>query len=236
VVLHGGVGPYIQSGRSGARTSTRTDARWRVWDGMASSAEDAEGATSDMEVDKSGWAQLPEELIIQVLEQLGRVGRETSVVRLMCARWRSVHDHWAEQQGWAGLPEELMTMVLQRLQPQPPGAALLGFFESPSVVGQMGIPNFPSNGVLQATGQPSRQDARPVGFHRATAVVSCVCARWQRLHDALVTRLVVSYQVTDEQMHILVQRFPAATSVQVIEYTNPRYGISFLSSRLSSVF
>jgi len=190
----------------------------------------------------SGWAQLPEELVTQVLELLGR---ERSVVRLLCSRWRSLHDRWAEQRGWAGLSEELLARVMQHLQPQPADAAL-GFFECPTervVVANdeinplgLGVPALQfvappggfstseeSTGVLQATGQPSRQEPKRLGFHQVSAKLSTVCARWRRLHDALVKRLVVSYRVTDEQMHMLVQRFPAATSVQVSgPSTNPR--------------
>jgi hypothetical protein len=47
---------------------------------MASSTEQGE------------WEQLPEELMLMVLDRLGWARRESAVVRLTCPRWRNVHD------------------------------------------------------------------------------------------------------------------------------------------------
>ena len=42
-------------------------------------------------------------------------------------------------------------------------------------------------------------------------------ARWKAVHDALVTRLVLRQQTTDEAMGMLVLRFPAVVSLEVKE-------------------
>jgi hypothetical protein len=44
--------------------------------------------------------------------------------------------------------------------------------------------------------------------------VRLVCSGWRDSHDALVTRLTVSWKTTDEGMWLLVRRFPALVSVE----------------------
>jgi hypothetical protein len=73
--------------------------------------------------------------------------------------------------GWADLPVELLEQVLE---------------------------------LLQAGG---------LGFSQATATVRRVCAAWKTVHDALVTRLVLRGQTTDEAMAMLARRFPALMSM-----------------------
>ena len=46
-----------------------------------------------------------------------------------------------------------------------------------------------------------------LGFTQASATVRLVCAAWKAVHDALVTRLVLRRQTTDEAMGMLVLRF-----------------------------
>jgi hypothetical protein len=41
-----------------------------------------------------------------------------------------------------------------------------------------------------------------------------VCAQWQAVHDAMVRRLVLRRQTTDEAMGMLVLRFPAVVSLE----------------------
>ena len=45
-------------------------------------------------------------------------------------------------------------------------------------------------------------------------MVRLVCAGWQAIHDALVTRLLLRKETTDEAMGMLARRFPAVTSVR----------------------
>jgi hypothetical protein len=45
--------------------------------------------------------------------------------------------------------------------------------------------------------------------------VRLVCAAWKAVHDALVTRLVLRQQTTDEAMGMLVLRFTAVASLEV---------------------
>ena len=53
-----------------------------------------------------------------------------------------------------------------------------------------------------------------LGFTQASATVRLVSAGWKAVHDALVTRLVLRRQTTDEAMGILVRRFPAVVSLE----------------------
>ena len=53
-----------------------------------------------------------------------------------------------------------------------------------------------------------------LGFSKPSAVVRLVCSGWKRLHDALVMRLVLNPQTTDEAMGMLVLRFPAVESIE----------------------
>ena len=54
-----------------------------------------------------------------------------------------------------------------------------------------------------------------VGFSPSSATVRLVCAAWKAVHDALVTRLVLRRETTDEAMGMLVLRFPAVVSLEV---------------------
>jgi hypothetical protein len=45
--------------------------------------------------------------------------------------------------------------------------------------------------------------------------VRLVCAGWKAVHDALVTRLVLRRETTDEAVGMLVLRFPAVASVEM---------------------
>jgi hypothetical protein len=47
-----------------------------------------------------------------------------------------------------------------------------------------------------------------------SAAVRLVCAQWQAVHDALVTKLVLSRETTDEAVGVLVLRFPAVVSLE----------------------
>jgi hypothetical protein len=60
--------------------------------------------------------------------------------------------------------------------------------------------------LLQVAGQ-----AGGLGFS-LVSTVWLVCAGWKAVHDALVTRLVLRRQTTDEAMGMLVLRFPAVVS------------------------
>jgi hypothetical protein len=60
--------------------------------------------------------------------------------------------------------------------------------------------------LLQAAGQTGG-----LGFSQTSATVRLVCVGWKAVHDALVTRLVLRRQTTDEAMGMLVLRFPAAS-------------------------
>jgi hypothetical protein len=69
--------------------------------------------------------------------------------------------------------------------------------------------------ALQATERTKPQE-EGLGFSKASAVVRQVCAGWQAVHDALVTRLVFKRRMTDEAVGMLVRRFPAVVSVQFL--------------------
>jgi hypothetical protein len=60
--------------------------------------------------------------------------------------------------------------------------------------------------LLQAAGQTGG-----LGFSQTSATVRLVCVGWKAVHDALVTRLVLRRQTTDEAMGMLVLRFPVAS-------------------------
>jgi hypothetical protein len=47
-----------------------------------------------------------------------------------------------------------------------------------------------------------------LGFSQTSATVRLVCAGWKVVYDALVRRLVLRRQTTDEVMRMLVQSFP----------------------------
>ena len=53
------------------------------------------------------------------------------------------------------------------------------------------------------------------GSLQTSATVRLVCAGWKAVHDALVTRLVLRRETTDEAVGMLVLRFPAVVSLEV---------------------
>jgi hypothetical protein len=67
--------------------------------------------------------------------------------------------------------------------------------------------------MLQAAGWTEPQTGG-FGFSEASAAVRLVSAGWKAVHDALVTRLVLRRQTTDEAVGILVRRFPAVVSLE----------------------
>jgi hypothetical protein len=68
--------------------------------------------------------------------------------------------------------------------------------------------------ALQPAG-PSKPQDGGLGFSQALAAVRLVCAGWKAVHDAMVTRLVLRRQTTDEAVGMLVRRFPAVVSLEV---------------------
>jgi hypothetical protein len=54
-----------------------------------------------------------------------------------------------------------------------------------------------------------------LGFSQTSATVRLVCAGWKAVHDALVRRLVLRRETTDEAMGMLVRSFPAVVSLEV---------------------
>jgi hypothetical protein len=54
-----------------------------------------------------------------------------------------------------------------------------------------------------------------LGFSQTSATVRLVCAGWKAMHDALVTRLVLRWQTTNEVMRMLVRSFPAVVLLKV---------------------
>ena len=89
--------------------------------------------------------------------------------------------------GWAELPDELVEKVLEE---------------------------------LQAAGHSEPQG--PFGFSQATAKVRLVCSGWKAVHDALVKRLVLRLETTDEAVGMLARRFPAVVS---LEFKGPAWGV-----------
>ena len=67
--------------------------------------------------------------------------------------------------------------------------------------------------ALQPDG-PSKPEDGGLGFSQALAAVRLVCAAWKAVHDAMVTRLVLSPQTTDEAVGKLVRRFPTVVSLE----------------------
>jgi hypothetical protein len=70
--------------------------------------------------------------------------------------------------------------------------------------------------MLQAAGWNEPQTGG-FGFSEASAAVRLVSAGWKAVHDALVTRLMLRWQTTDQAMGILVLRFPAVLSLVFFE-------------------
>ena len=54
-----------------------------------------------------------------------------------------------------------------------------------------------------------------LGFSQTSATVRLVCAGWKAVHDALVRRLVLRRETTDEAVGMMVQSFPAVVSLEV---------------------
>jgi hypothetical protein len=96
-----------------------------------------------------------------------------------------------EEGGWAELPDELLAKVLEELQ-----------------VAGRSAPHVPAD-------WRDKPQAEGFRFSPVSATVRQVCAGWKAVHDALVTRLVLRRQNTDEAMGMLVRRFPAVVSLQV---------------------
>ena len=71
---------------------------------------------------------------------------------------------------------------------------------------------------LQSAGHSAPQGS--FGFSVATATVRLVCSGWKAMHDAVVMRLVLRLQTTDEAVGMLARRFPAVVSLKFkrIEY------------------
>ena len=67
--------------------------------------------------------------------------------------------------------------------------------------------------ALQPDG-PSKPEDGGLGFSQALAAVRLVCAAWKAVHDAMVTRLVLRLQTTDEAVGKLVRRFPMVVSLE----------------------
>ena len=66
---------------------------------------------------------------------------------------------------------------------------------------------------LQTAGHSEPQG--PFGLSEATATVRLVCSGWKAVHDAMVMRLVLRLETTDEAMGMLARRFPAVVSLEV---------------------
>jgi hypothetical protein len=54
-----------------------------------------------------------------------------------------------------------------------------------------------------------------LGFSQASATVRLVCAAWKAVYDAMVMRLVLREQTTDQAMGMLVRRSPAVVSLKM---------------------
>ena len=68
--------------------------------------------------------------------------------------------------------------------------------------------------VLELLEAAGRQQGG-LGFSQTSATVRLVCAGWKAVHDALVTRLVLRRETTDEAVGMLVRSFPAVVSLEV---------------------
>jgi hypothetical protein len=77
--------------------------------------------------------------------------------------------------------------------------------------------------LLQAAGRNEPQEGG-IGFSQATATVRLVCAAWQGVHDAMVSRVVLSRQTPDQAVGMLVLRFPTVV-------VKARYGEAALTDQ-----
>jgi hypothetical protein len=92
-----------------------------------------------------------------------------------------------EAEGWAELPPELLTKVLGMLEPA-----------------EQSYPE--DEGGWSSSGWCGSVDS---------AAVRLVCSQWKVHHDAVVTRLGVRWQTTDEAVGMLAWRFPTVTSLEL---------------------
>ena len=69
--------------------------------------------------------------------------------------------------------------------------------------------------LLQPDG-PSKPQDGGLGFTQTLAAVRLVCAGWKAVHDAMVTRLLLRRQTTDEAVRMLVRRFPTVVSLEIV--------------------
>jgi hypothetical protein len=79
--------------------------------------------------------------------------------------------------------------------------------------GQARLPEELMTKVLEMM-QPAGQDGG-WGFTQSSASVRLVCSQWRAIYDALVTRLELSWDTTDEAVGMLVKRFPAVMSFEM---------------------
>ena len=80
-----------------------------------------------------------------------------------------------------------------------------------------GWAELPDELVTKVLGKVLQAEEGGVGFTQASAMVRLVSAGWKAVHDALVTRLVLRGQTTDQAVGMLVRWFPAVAS---LEYKN----------------
>jgi hypothetical protein len=80
------------------------------------------------------------------------------------------------------------------------------------MAGRAGLPEELVSKVLEMM-QPAGQDGG-WGFTQSSATVRLVSSQWRAMHDALVTRLVLRPETTDEAVGMLVKRFPAVVSIE----------------------
>jgi hypothetical protein len=69
--------------------------------------------------------------------------------------------------------------------------------------------------LLQPDG-PSKPQDGGLGFTQTLAAVRLVCAGWKAVHDAMVTRLLLRRETTDEAVGMLVRRFPTVVSLEIV--------------------
>ena len=71
-----------------------------------------------------------------------------------------------------------------------------------------------------------------LGCMKTLAAVRLVCALWQAVHDAMVTRLVLRQWTTDAAIGMLVRRFPA---VVLSEFKPPLESVALTDKGLRAV-
>jgi hypothetical protein len=66
--------------------------------------------------EEGGWAALPEELLLTVLDQLKWGRRESAAVRRMCSRWRRIHDAGRKRLFlWGDSTDEMVETLCARM-------------------------------------------------------------------------------------------------------------------------